>query len=121
MGQLSGITHDLQSYKNSCSQEASHVRGDIYDIERKLKELNSASAWERIAHGREIKKRKEYLEQSLHHLKQRLNKLNLEMEIYNRYGLTPPPTAYGYEEMIKQIEEREQKLDIVSMIDLGLM
>lgn len=121
MGQLSGITHDLQSHKNSCLQEASRVRSDIYDIERKLKELDSASAWERITHGREIKRRREVLEESLSKLKQRLNKLDLEMDMYNRYGLNPPPTAYGYEEMMKQIEEREQKLDIVSMIELGLM
>ncbi len=116
-----GIDHSVESLKISCNEDISRIQSDVYDYERKLSEVQQVTGMSKLIHGGQIKRRREFLEGEIANRKKKLAELQLEMEIYDRYGKDIPKDAPNYERMKKMLDNRINKLEIVLMIDLGMM
>lgn len=102
-------------------------RYDIYKAEdilreckHKIQELDNLPRAEKILHHVKIKNRRAFLEEEYQEHQQKLNRLHLELELYEKYGLEVPEGEYA-ETFKKMIENRKNKLDIVNMVELNLM
>ena len=121
MSSTLGIDHSVSSLKESCQQDISKVQAEVYDYERKLEEVNKIAGVSKLIHISQIRKRREYLESEIAKLKKKVAELRQEMEMYNRYGKDIPKDAPNYEQLANMLDNRIYKLEIVLMIDLGMM
>ena len=121
MGQLSGVTHSLQSYRMSCSEELHRVEREIWDNQRSYEKLLAESAMYKIFKGSRYRQRKAQLENTIANLEARKKDLQLELRIYSHYGLEIPTNIPEYERYQAIIEARDNKLDIVMLVEMGMM
>ena len=112
--------YQLDSFKMSCNEELVNVEAEMYKVEQGLKRLKDTPAVERLLHHSKIKQRRAWLEKSYAEYAQRRESLLLEQEVYKRYGLNIP-SGPEFDRVRKLVEARHGKLEIVEMIDCGLM
>lgn len=115
--------YTLRDFMSSCNQDIADLRGRIYDKQRALADLDHVSAKDRIFHGARIKERRRSLETQIEEMNANLEALLKELEKYERYGLEFYRTGPGKEDktQVERMNNRENKMQIVEMIDLGMM
>lgn len=122
MGDLAGITHDLQSYKMSCSEELTRVGCDVVKTKNSLESLEKEySLVGKLMHRAKYLKRKEFLQNLLADYEKRMGELELEMAVYNHFGLNPPPDIPNRDKIMALIEARDSKMDVVFLVEMGQM
>jgi hypothetical protein len=121
MGSLSGITHNLQEYIRSCNEDISRVSREVSDYKRRLADLTAESRLYKIFKVASYKQRKSVIEETLARLEAQLSDLQLEMNTYKRFGLDVPQNIPSYEKIKNLIEARDSKLDVVFLVEMGLM
>lgn len=121
MGELSGIKHELQAFRNSCAQEIIGIESEIRDYKRRYAQLNAESKLYKVFRASKYKERKTIIEKKLKELEERLKELKFEMEIYDTYGRKIPQNIPEYQKIIELIESRDRKLDVIMLVEMGLM
>ena len=120
MTRLLDVEYDSRQLIYSCNEEISQIMADMNDIKRRLEELNKTGAFDKLFHFVDIKRKKDKLKKEYDRLKQREKIVYKEREFYQKFG-TKIPEGEEWNEMRKLLEARQSKLDIISMIDFGLM
>ena len=121
MGEMSGVQHDLQTYKNSCIEDMRNVERDIADNKRRLESVMSESGLYKVFRASKYKQSKSYYEKIISQLEARFRDLQLEMSAYLKFGLDIPENIPEYEKLKELIEARDSKLDIILLVEMGLM
>ncbi len=120
MSRMIDIEYSASQLISNCNEELSHIRSDINSKERNLAALEKRSGMDKLFHMGEIKRKKELLTRELDDLKRKLAIVEKEREYYVRWGTKIPEGEAG-KEMRKLYETRVEKLDILTMIECGLM
>ena len=117
------IEFSLKEYVASCNEDICSVKGRIIDAERELEYLQNITGWERMAHRSKINARIKTVQATKSSLEQQLASLQLELQKYNLFGIDYYLHGNGKndETQLKQMEARRTKMEIVQMIDLGMM
>lgn len=121
MGAMSGVEHSLQSFRSSCDEELHRVEREIWDNQRWLSELMEESTMYKIFKGSKYRQRKAHLEKTIEGLEARKKELQLELRIYSEYGLNIPENHPERERFQRIIEARDNKLDIILLVEMGMM
>lgn len=121
MGSMSGVDHDISAYRSSCSQEINRIESELHDKKRKLANLMAESRLYKIFKSSQYKERKNSIECAIREIEKRLEELNFEMRIYKSYGLNIPQNLPDYEKIMEIIRARDTKLDIILLVEMGLM
>ena len=120
MSRMIDIEYSAQNLIQNCQEELARIRGDINSAKRKLEALDSKGGFGKLFHLGEIKRRKESLQIEIKELERKERIVKKEQEYYQRFGTKIPEGEAG-KEMRKLLEARQEKLDILTMIDCGLM
>lgn len=120
MSRMIDTEYSAQNFIQNCNEELTRIRSDINTATRKLEALDRTSAFNKILHISEIKRKRERLQTEINKLEIREKIVKKEREYYKRFGTQIPEGDEG-NEMRKLLEERQEKLDIVTMIECGLM
>ena len=120
MSRMIDIEYEPSRLIASCNEDLSRIRADINSAERSLERLESRSGMDKLFHMGEIKRKKEILKREIDDLKRKQTIVEKEREFYLRWGTKIPEGEAG-KEMRKILEARQEKLDILTMIECGLM
>ena len=120
MSRMIDIEYEPSRLISSCNEDLSRIRSDINSAERNLEKLEKRSGMDKLFHMGEIKRKKEILKREIEDLKRKLAIVEKEREFYSRWGTKIPEGEAG-KEMRKLLEARQEKLDILTMIECGLM
>ena len=105
---------------SACSEELSEIREEMKRVQAKIEKLEKESRIAKIFHSGEIKRKKEKLQSSYNILEQKEEIVIKERNYYQRYGTNIPEGEEGLI-MRKLLQSRQEKLDIIAMIDCGLI
>lgn len=121
MERMIDIDHDVRSYLMSCSEDVRHFEDEMYRIEKQLNAMKEITGFKRFVNGRSLKAREEQLKSSYEMWKTKRDNVLYEIEIYKTYGTNPPTTLQNYQKIKDMMIDRVAKMDIVAMIDMGMM
>ncbi len=120
MSRMIDIDYEPSQFISSCDEELFRIRGDIHTKQKQLAELDKVTGLNKLFHAGEIKRKRERLQAELSDFERREKIVTKEREYYARFGIKIPEGEAGAE-MRKLFEARQEKLDILTMIDCGLM
>lgn len=114
------FNYSVKDYILSCNEEIMQIENTIHELRKRFKNLENLSALNKFVHRSDIKKKQQILQADYDAQIERLNVVKAELEYYEKFGLTSPSGECGgfIDEAIKK---RKSKLDIINMIDLGMM
>ena len=121
MGELSGISHSLQEYIRICNDDISRISRDVSDYKRRLADLMAESRLYKIFKVASYKQRKSVIEETLSRLESQLSDLQLELNAYRKFGLDISQDIPAYNKIKDMIEARDGKLDIIMLVEMGMM
>lgn len=111
---------DVEDYIYSCREEIMHVEDELSEIDKKIKEIDNESFSTKLFYHAKLKRRREYLVEQKERVMKRYDKLNDELNFYRKNGLDVSEMKDA-EKYKVYIEDRTTKLNIVNMIELGMM
>lgn len=120
MSRLIDIEYEASQLISNCNEELSHIKSEINSKERSLKEVEKRSGMDKLFHMGDIRRKKEMLKKEIDDLKRRQAIVEKERAYYSKWGTKIPEGEAG-KEMRKLLEIRQEKLDILTMIECGLM
>ena len=114
------IEYSSENLIQNCQEELARIRGDINTAKRKLEDLDKTGGFGKLFHIGEIKRKRERLQIEIKDLERKERIVQKEQEYYKKFGTKIPEGEAG-KEMRKLLEARQEKLDILTMIECGLM
>lgn len=111
---------DVEDYIYSCRDEIWRAKDALDEIDAKIKELDAEPLSSKVFFYGKFKRKREYLLYQREEAQKRYNDLNDELNFYRKHGLdvsnVEDKERYKY-----FIEIRTNKLNIVNMIEVGMM
>lgn len=114
------FNYSVKDYILSCNEEIIQIENTIFELRKRFKNLENLSALNKFVHRSDIKKQQQILQADYDAQIERLDIVKAELEYYEKFGLTAPSGESGG--LIEDaIQKRKTKLDIINMIELGMM
>ena len=120
MSRVIDIDYEASQLISNCNEELSHIRSEINSNEMSIRTLEKRLGMDKLFHMGDIKRKKEKLKREIDDLKRRQAIVEKERAYYLKWGTKIPEGESG-NEMRKLLEARQEKLDILTMIECGLM
>jgi len=118
-----GNKYQLFEYINGCNQDLCNLRGQIHDVEKAIEAVENITGLEKILHRSKIKARLKHLYESKARLEHEYECVQLELENYNRHGIDYYLHGPGKNDefQTKRLDARTTKMEVIEMVELGLM
>lgn len=121
MAQDLKFDHEINEFTESCLEDIRRVNDEIKHLEGKISEFDNIGKFNKLFHSGQIKAELEKLQTTLENTKIKLSQFQQELEMYQTYGKDIPKDMPNYDELSKMMQNRINKLDIIVMIDMGMM
>lgn len=112
--------YEIEDYIRSCREEIRNVKDEIKEVNEKIKEIDAEPFSSKVFFYGKLKRKREFLLYKRESAQKRYNDLNDELNFYRKHGLDVS-NVENKERYKYFIEIRTNKLNIVNMIEVGMM